>query len=295
MNVLITGGTGFVGYHVTQTLVKKGYNLFILTRSPHANDDTEKITHLSYDIDINELPTINAIINLAGDSLFGYWTKQKKQRILSSRIETTNKLISLMKQMDRKPDVFLSASAIGFYGTSDDMIFTEKSIEPGQDFLADVVNKWEQTAKQAECLGIRTVYARFGVILGDDGALPLMSLPIKLFAGGKIGTGDQYISWVHIDDVVHLLMFCLHHHQVNGPINVTAPEPEQNKVFTKTLATVLKRPYWFATPTFLIRTVIGEMSTLITDGQYVLPAKAEELGYEFKYRTLESALRDIFY
>ena len=291
----MTGGTGFVGRNLTQALVSNGYKVFILTRSPHTYHNTKQVTYLSYNVDFTQLPTIHAVINLAGESLFGYWTMEKKQRILNSRLETTTTLISLMKQMDPKPDVFLSASAVGYYGTSDEMIFTEKSKEPGEDFLADVVSKWEQVAQQAEAFNIRTVCTRFGVVLGDDGALPFMSLPVKLFAGGKIGSGNQYMSWVHIDDVVGLLMFCLNHHEVKGPINITAPTPKQNKQFMKTLAIVLKRPYWFSTPALLVRLATGEMSTIIVDGQYVLPGKAEKLGYEFKYPTLENALKSIFY
>lgn len=199
-----------------------------------------------------------------------------------------------MAMMKHKPDVFINASAIGFYGMSDEMVFTENTTTPGDDFLANVVTQWEQTAKQAEDLNIRTVYTRFGVILGEQGALPLMSFPVKLYVGGKIGTGNQYISWVHIDDVVQLIIYCIHNQQVEGPINVTAPTPQQNHIFMKILASVLKRPYWLTVPAPIIRTIIGQMSTLVTEGQYVLPVKAEKLGYTFKYSSLEDALKAIF-
>src|SRR5690625_4102663 len=233
LNILMTGGTGFVGKHLTSALVEKGYHIYIVTRSPHIYDNNDQITYINYDVHIRKLPIIQAVINLAGDSLFGYWTKRKKQRILTSRIETTNHVISMIEQMKQKPSVFISASAVGFYGTSEEMIFTEQTADPGDDFLAHVVKEWEKTAQQAESLHIRTIYTRFGVILGDQGALPLMSLPVKCFAGGKIGSGRQYMSWVHIEDVVRLLIFCLSHNNVQGPVNVTAPYPQQNKEFTK--------------------------------------------------------------
>src|SRR5690625_3007218 len=164
MNILIAGGTGFVGRNLTKSLIKEGHHVFILTRTPTNSKDSNRVTHISYNHPINMIPTIYAVINLAGDSLFGYWTTKKKENILTSRIETTKKLIQMMKQMKIKPSVFISGSAIGYYGTSTDLIFTEKTVEPGNDFLAQVVTKWESTAKEAEDLGIRTIYARFGVI-----------------------------------------------------------------------------------------------------------------------------------
>lgn len=293
MNILITGGTGFVGKHLTKSLTLKGHHVYILTRSPEMHTNSSKITYLNYDVAIDQLPTIYAVINLAGDSLFGYWTQKKKRTILSSRITTTKKIVDLMKQMKVKPTVFISGSAIGFYGTSEEIIFTEKTTMAGDDFLASVVSKWENTAKEAELLGIRTIYARFGVILGDEGALPLMRLPVKLFAGGKIGNGEQWTSWVHIDDVVNLLLFCIVNHQIKGPINVTSPNPTRNKTLTKTLAKILRRPYWLPAPSLFIRLAIGEMSELITKGQYVLPQKSLDHNFNFLYPTIEAALKDI--
>lgn len=293
MNILITGGTGFVGKNLTKSLTAKGHHVFILTRSPDTHNDSEKITHLHYHDGVDKLPIIQAVINLAGDSLFGYWTKKKKERILSSRIETTEMIVDFMKQMKVKPTVFISGSAIGFYGTSEDLIFTEKTIEAGDDFLAHVVQTWEHTAREAKDLGIRTIYARFGVILGHEGALPLMSLPIKLFAGGKIGHGEQWVSWVHIDDVVNLLSFCLTNHQIEGPLNITSPHPKRNKEFTKILAKVLKRPHWLPTPAPLMRMTIGEMSALITKGQYVFPQRAIDDNFNFLYPNLKDALKEI--
>ncbi|RYG73259.1 TIGR01777 family protein [Lentibacillus lipolyticus] len=290
MTILMTGGTGFVGRHLTEALTEAGHHIYITTRTPEKQTSTKQVTFIGYDYPAEQLPVIHAVINLAGDSLFGYWTAAKKEAIRKSRIETTQKVIHMLKQMKQKPDVFISGSAVGFYGTAEDLIFTEETNRSGNDFLANVVTEWEQTAKQAESLGIRTVYARFGVILGKQGALPLMKLPVKLFAGGRIGSGEQWMSWVHINDVVNMIQFCLRNEQVSGPVNVTAPNPVRNKDFTNTLARVLGRPNWLPAPAFAIRAVLGDMSILITKGQFVLPGKAQKLGYNFVYPNLKDAL-----
>jgi len=292
-NVLIAGGTGFIGQHVTDALIKKGYHVYISTRTPNKHHSTENITYVNSNVAVADLPRIYAVINLAGESLFGYWTKNKKKRILQSRIQSTKRIVQLMEQMEQRPEVFINASAIGFYGTTDEVIFTEETTQHGDDFLASVVKKWEQTAIGAEKLNIRTVYARLGLVLGKQGSLPLMSLPIKLGVGGKIGSGEQYISWVHIDDVVRMFLFAIENN-ISGPVNITAPTPEQNKYFIKTLAQTLRRPAFFPTPKLLFETVLGEMSLLITKGQYVLPQKMLDSGYQFKYKTLKKALKNIF-
>ena len=293
VNILITGGTGFVGSNLTNTLIEKGYHVFIMTRTPELYKSSSQVSYIDYEYATNKLPTIHAIINLAGDSLFGYWTKRKKETILTSRENTTKKVIQMMEQMNKKPEVFITGSAIGYYGTSTDLIFTENTTESGNDFLAHVVTEWESTAKKAESMGIRTVYARFGVILGQEGALPLMSLPVKLFVGGKIGLGEQWISWIHIEDVVNLLTYCLTNKKLHGPVNLTAPHPKRNKDFLKTLTTIYKRPYWFPTPAPLMRIILGEMSELVTKGQFVLPEKALNNDFSFSYPHLSGALKSI--
>lgn len=295
MNILIAGGTGFVGQFLSATLIQNGHHVYIITRSPSKYTSDENKTYIDYHVDAQSLPSIYAVINLAGDTLFGYWTTAKKKAILHSRLEATERLIQMMNQMTVKPKVFINGSAVGYYGTSTEKMFTEKTTQPGNDFLAKVVVAWEKCAQQAASLGIRTVYTRFGVILGkNNGALPLMSLPIKFFAGGKIGSGEQWIPWIHIDDVVQMIIFSIENAEIEGPINVTAPHPQRNKDFNKTLASVLKRPYWFPTPSPLLMVALGDMSTLITRGQYVLPHKAQAHDYLFNFPKLEAALEDIF-
>lgn len=293
MNILMTGGTGFVGKNLTKSLHQQNHHTYILTRSPDKHLNTDYATYINYNYPAKQLPSIHAVINLAGESLFGYWSHRKKDAILNSRIEATNHVIDIIKQLPRKPDVFISGSAIGYYGSSEDIMFSEETTIPGRDFLADVVVKWETCAKQAEELGIRTVYTRFGVILGGKGALPYMSLPVKMFAGGKIGDGGQWVSWVHIKDVVRLIEFCIANRHIKGPINVTAPNPKRNKDLMKALAIVLKRPYWLPVPSPFIHAAIGEMSQLITKGQYVVPTKALDYRFEFSYPFLNEALREI--
>jgi hypothetical protein len=293
MNILITGGTGFVGKNLTKVLHENNHHTYVLTRSPESHANTGHSTFISYDYPVEKLPKIHAVVNLAGESIFGYWTKKKKESIITSRINITRKLMEMVQRMDEMPEVFVNGSAVGFYGISEDMIFTEATKHSGNDFLAKVAAEWESMAKQAEKFGIRTVYTRFGVILGNEGALPLMRLPVKMFAGGKIGNGQQWLTWVHIKDVVRLIKFCIENDRIEGPVNVTAPNPKRNKDFMKTLTDVLRRPYWFTTPSMLITLATGEMSQLITQGQYVLPQKALNHHFEFAYPEIRGALEEI--
>lgn len=290
MNILLAGGTGFIGQQLVSVFLKKDYRIFILTRHPESYNCTDHLTFISYDIDVNTLPTIDAVINLAGESLFGYWTKQKKNKILVSRISTTEKLVQMIQQMKIKPKVFLNASAVGYYGTSQEEIFTERTTTPGNDFLAHVVASWEKTAEKAAAIGIRTVFMRFGMVLGKAGALVQMSLPVHFFLGGRIGSGEQWMSWIHIDDVVQLIQFSLHE-EISGPLNVTAPHPVRNKDFMRMLAKTLKRPYWFPTPAPIINLALGEMGQLVTKGQYVLPQKALDYGYNFLHENVQDSLK----
>jgi hypothetical protein len=293
MNVLITGGTGFAGKHLIHLLHKKNHHTYVLTRSPGTRTNSAQITYIGYDYPVEKLPKIHAVVNLAGESIFGYWTKKKKEAILTSRIQITRKLIEMVQRMNEMPEVLVNGSAVGFYGISEDVIFTEKTTQSGNDFLAKVAVEWENTARQMEKFGIRTVYARFGVMLGNGGALPLIRLPVKSFAGGKIGNGQQWMSWVHVEDAVRLLLFCIENDNMKGPVNVTAPNPKRNMDFMKTMADVLHRPYWFTTPSLFIRLATGEMSQLITEGQYVFPQKALDYGFTFQYPTVKAALENI--
>lgn len=293
MNILMSGGSGFVGRSLTNALLLKGYTIYIATRTLAKRSSDESVFFITYDA-LDTLPEIDAIINLAGESLFGYWTEEKKERILSSRIDITQTLVEFVAQRNKRPKVFISGSAVGFYGTSDDKMFTEGTTTPGDDFLAKVASSWEKAAQPIEDLNVRTVYTRFGVIVGNQGAFPLMELPVKLFVGGKIGDGSQWISWVHIQDAVRSIVECLENERLRGPVNVTAPQPVRNDHFMKAIAQSLKRPYWFPTPALAMRLALGEMSMLIVDGQYVIPRKLlRTTDFKFSYPTIELALQQL--
>lgn len=295
MNFLITGGTGFVGQKLINKLIEHEHHTYVLTRTPKKHPNTAETTFINYDYPVSRLPKIHGVINLAGESIFGKWTESKKENILKSRLDVTEKMIQFISKMDSMPYVFINASAVGFYGMSNSNIFTEDTKQPASDFLAGVVARWEDAALDAEDLGIRTVRTRFGIILDPNhGALSMMDKVFKGFIGGKIGNGEQWMSWIHIDDVVNLIYFALTNNNIVGPINATAPNPVRNKEFTITLGNVLNRPTLFTVPKTVIDLALGEMGQLITKGQYVLPKKAIESGYTFKYPDLKIALEAIY-
>lgn len=295
MNFLITGGTGFVGQKLINKLIKNDHHAYVITRSPKKHPNKSQITYISFDHQVSRLPKIHGVVNLAGESIFGRWTEDKKEKILKSRLSVTEKTIQLISRMNSMPNVFVNASAVGYYGMSESDIYTEDTKEPATDFLADVVARWEHAALAAEDLGIRTVRTRFGIILdADNGALSMMDKVFKGFIGGKIGDGKQWMSWVHIDDVVDIIYYALINDQITGPINATAPKPVSNKTFTAILGNVLNRPTLFTVPKTVIDLALGDMGQLITKGQYVLPQKALESGYTFNYSDLKAALDAIY-
>jgi uncharacterized protein len=294
INILIAGGTGFVGKALTTTLRQENNTVYILTRNKHLTKYHLDVHYIHWE-ELHTLAEIDVVINLAGDSLnAGRWTTKKKARILSSRVTTTRKLVSFLEKVQTKPAVFINASAVGYYGNSLSHTFTEDTIENGQDFLARTVIAWEKEANKANEMGIRTVLARFGVILGkDDGALPRIVFPYRLFIGGTIGSGQQWVSWIHIADAVSLLLYAIYHEEIDGALNVTAPYPATMKEVGKSVATVLHRPHWLPVPKPCLRLLLGEMSTLVVDGQKVLPNKAIAHGFTFQYEHIEKALRHL--
>ncbi|MFS0655802.1 TIGR01777 family oxidoreductase [Bacillus sp. 179-C3.3 HS] len=293
MNIAITGGTGFIGQHVTKVLEAEGHHLYILTRKPKKSEQN----HLHYvqwltegATPEHELPAIDAWVNLAGQSIFTRWTQQAKRDILSSRIEATKEVRRIIEAQDTKPSVHIQASAVGIYGTSDVKDFTEDASPAETDFLSYTSKRWEEEGQKIEALGIRTVYTRFGVVLGEKGTLPLMTLPYKLFAGGTIGSGSQWVSWVHVEDVAQLIAFAMKHDHITGPLNVTSPHPVQMRQLGQTIAKALGRPHWLKVPSFVIKTALGEMSLLVLEGQRALPKKALLSSYPFLYPELKEAI-----
>ncbi|MEN1938179.1 TIGR01777 family oxidoreductase [Paenibacillus sp. 102] len=297
MKIAISGGTGFIGKALANFLSLKGYTIYILTRKKRKNPLNSNICYIQWDTRSHKFPltSIDVVVNLAGESINnGRWTKKQKENIVASRLHTTNSLIRQLQTLQKKPHTFINASAIGYYGTSETKTFTEQNKENGSDFLATTVKLWEEAASNATSLGIRTIYTRFGIVLGKDGgALPKMLLPYKLFIGGTIGSGNQWLSWIHLDDVIRMIDFAIHTKEIEGPLNITAPEPTTMKEFGKTLSVMTHRPHWLPVPSFVLHALLGEMSMLVLQGQYVLPDKAMKHGYQYSFSTLKHALQNI--
>lgn len=299
MKVVIAGGSGFVGKALTEELLKLNYQVVILTRDISDKNDSPNLSYIQW-LNKNDTPEINlektdVFINLAGEPLnTGRWTEDKKNKIMKSRLQTTKELQRIISNLKTKPLVFLNASAIGLYGTSETEIFTENNQVAPTDFLSKTVSFWESEALFMEKLGIRTVLMRFGIILDkNDGALPKMLLPYKLFVGGTIGNGRQWLSWIHIKDVVAAAIFCMNDETIKGAVNFTSPNPEKNATFSKTISQIINRPHWIQVPSIVLKIVLGEMSILVLKGQNVLPQKLLKHGYTFSYSSLKNALQNI--
>lgn len=298
MKIAITGGTGFAGKEMTQLFKQHGYEVYILTRSPKPSGNGLKYVQWLTEgaQPENELEGTDAFVNLAGSSINdGRWDDEQKELIYSSRVEATNEVLRIIRAMDEKPKVLVNASAVGLYPASTEKTYTEKSAEIGDDFLAKTVVEWERLAEEAEEMGVRVAMGRFGIILGKkDGALPLMALPYKLFGGGTVGSGRQWLSWIHVHDVARAILFAIETDDLEGPFNVTAPYPKRMKDFGKEIARALGRPHWFPVPEFALKAVLGDKSRLVLEGQRVLPEVLQQHGFEFDYADLRSALADIY-
>ncbi len=299
-NVLVSGGTGFIGSRVCTVLHEQGDTVHVLSRNPtHAQTKLKSARAVyGWNPETEKLPSeatsdVKAVVHLAGETIAGRWNAEKKRRIRDSRILSTRNLVESLAEVSIKPDVLVCASAIGYYGDSGDDHFTEVS-PVGTDFLAKVCQEWETEAQKADAFGIRVVMVRIGLVLGLGGGLLTQVLPpFKMGVGGVLGSGRQWMSWIHVDDVVGIVIHALENEEIRGPLNATAPVPVRNMEFTKTLGTVLRRPTLLPVPTFGLRLMMGEFADFVVLSQNVLPEKTEVSGYEFRYRTLEPALRDL--
>lgn len=300
MKIVVAGGTGFVGKALVKNLLDQGHEVIILTRKIPNTAQPDRLKYVEWlskeTPTAEELHGSDIFINLAGESINSVrWTEIQKKSILNSRLNAVHELLTIMKKLTPLPKALLNASAIGYYGTSEHKVFTEKDKGTVDDFLSQTVMEWENAAAHATTLGIRTVFCRFGVILDQhEGALPKMVTPYKAFIGGNLGHGRQWMSWIHIEDVVRAMTFVMNQGDIQGPVNFTAPHPVSMEEFGRILASVLHRPHWLPVPGIALKLLLGEMSTLVLDGQKVLPQKLVDHGYQFKYPELRSALKNIF-
>ena len=296
MKVLISGGSGLVGTALTESLRSEGHTVALLVRP----DGVASAGDIRWDpasgfINTNAMEGADAVVNLNGASIGGgRWNAARKKILRSSRIDATRVLADAFTRLKQKPRVFVSASAIGYYGNRGDEVLTESSAS-GNDFLADTCRDWETEALRAQSSGIRTVVTRFGVILSvKGGALTQMLPPFKLGLGGRLGSGQQWLSWIALEDVVGLLRAAISDEKASGSLNVVAPTPVRNSEFTQVLASVLHRPAIFPAPAFALRLLLGEMAdALLLSSQQVHSERVPAATYTFRYENLEPALHAI--
>lgn len=297
MKIVIAGGTGFVGKVLTRLLQENGHEIIILTRNKTVLEkDIQYVQWLQQGARPEQLlNTVDAFVNLAGISLNnGRWTKKQKKAIYTSRMDATLEIVRIMEQLSSKPKVLINASAVGIYPTSTITTYTENSMDYATDFLGTTVQDWERQANRAEKLGIRVALARFGVILGrEQGALPSMLLPYKMHIGGTIGSGKQWLSWVHVEDVARAIYFAITNENIKGPFNVVAPHAARMKDFGKTIAMIMGRSHWMPVPSMVMRLALGEQSMLVLEGQHVLPSVLKKQHFTFNYPHLKEALQDL--
>jgi uncharacterized protein len=297
MKVLVTGSSGLVGTALVPALARDGHTVCRLIRPESiAKDRAKEGPDVAWNPATGELGSaavgMDAVVNLAGASIAGgRWSAKRKDVLRSSRVDTTRALVAALTKMNARPKVLVSASAIGYYGDRADEELTEESAS-GSGFLAGLCREWEAEALKAEALGIRVVLARIGIVLArEGGALPKMILPFRMFMGGKIGSGKQWMSWISMEDLVGVLRYAIENRAIRGVLNVVAPKPKRNAEFTKMLAQAMHRPALFPAPAFALRLALGEMAdALLLSSQHVIPSRLRQLGYKFLHADLSNAL-----
>jgi uncharacterized protein (TIGR01777 family) len=295
MHILISGGTGFIGSYLTKALLERGDTVGIITRSPAGKVPQKGVAYISWDADLDtSMNEADAVVNMAGKNLFeSRWTDAVKRDIIDSRVETTRTLAKGIAMAKSKPKVFVSFSATGYYGSRGDQPLTEEAA-PGHDFLADVCVQWEDAAAKAIEAGVRTVFPRVGIVQQkEDGALAKMLIPFNMFVGGPLGDGSQHYPWIHMDDVIGLILHAIDNPAVEGAMNVAAPEHGTMNEFAKDLGSVLGRPSFFSVPETALKIAVGEAAEAIVSSTRIVPAKALQTGYRFRYTDTKMALRAI--
>lgn len=292
MNVLVTGGRGFIGNFLTGLLVARGDHVTIVSRTPQKVRTAR--AGVSFEPWLPDLSRFGALVHLAGEPIFGKrWSPVQKENIRTSRVSSTRRIVDALGELPaaKRPKVLVCGSAIGFYGDRGDEVLDEGS-EPGSDFLADVCRQWEEEALRAKDFGVRAVCLRTGIVLGlGGGALAQMLTPFKLGVGGPIGSGKQWMSWIHLRDLCRLVLTAIDRAELEGPLNGTAPAPVRNKDFTKVLGRVLRRPAFLPVPSFGLRALFGEAAGILLASQRCSADKALAHGFQFEFNELEPALR----
>lgn len=303
MRVIITGGTGLIGSRLAASLADD-YEVIALSRNPDKRQFPAGVRGQRWDAetakDWGDLADgAYAIVNLAGESIAGKgllpsrWTPERKRRIRQSRTKAGRAVVEAIEAAAEKPKVLVQASAVGYYGPSGNEKLTVDA-PPGDDFLAEVCVMWESVTEPVEEMGVRRVTLRTGVVLSEEGgALPLMALPYKFFVGGPLGDGNQWMPWIHLEDEARAIRFLMEHEEADGPFNLAAPNPVRNREFGQRIGEVLGRPSFFPTPAFALRLALGEMSTIVLDGQRAVPERLQELGFDFNYVEVTAALDDL--
>jgi hypothetical protein len=299
MKVAITGATGFVGSRLVERLSAEGHQILVLTRNLAAaqkvfpNLEIVAYTPTASGAWQEAIALCDGVVNLAGEPIAEKrWTPQQKQEILNSRKLGTQKIVEAIAKANPKPKVLVNASAIGYYGTSETATFDETS-PPGKDFLAEVCQAWEAEAQKVTQAGVRLVILRLGIVLGQGGAIAKMIAPFKVFAGGPLGTGRQWFSWIYLDDLVNLIIQALTKPEMEGVFNATAPNPVRMSELAQTMGEIMQRPSWLPVPSFALETLLGEGAMVVLEGQQVLPQRTQASGFNYQYSTVKQALKEI--
>jgi hypothetical protein len=299
MRVVISGGSGLIGSALTASLAADGHEVFVLSRSP------DSVTGLPTGASAvgwdgkstagwGELVAGAAVVNLAGAGIAdGRWTPERKQAIRASRIDSTRAVTEAIREAGEPARVLVQGSAVGYYGPGGDRMLSEEA-QPGSDFLAGVCVEWEGSSVGVEAAGVRRAVIRTGVVLSSEGgALPRMLLPFRLFAGGPVGSGNQWLPWIHLVDEVRAIRFLIDHPDASGPFNLAAPEPVTNRQFAQAIGKVMHRPSFLPAPAFALRLMMGELADLVLEGQRAVPQRLQELGFTFRFPTAQDALTDL--
>jgi len=299
MRILITGGTGMIGTALAKSLLAEGHQVWVLTRNPRAARLQEGVNAVGWDGKTSEgwgelVSQMDAVINLVGERLSKWpWTDSLKRRFWDGRVNGGRALVEAIKVASPRPKVLIQASGVNYYGSRDQVPVGEADA-PGKDFLSDLCKAWEGSTEPVEKMGVRRVVIRSAIVLSvQDGILPIMMFPVKLFVGGPLGSGRQGLPWIHLEDEIAAIRFLLENPGANGPFNLTSPVPISNSDFMREIAKQLHRPYWFPVPAFLLRMALGGMSTLVLSGAYLLPLRLQELGFRFRFETAKAALVDL--